>query len=158
MNKIKNLIVSTLMALLCGAALASNNPEIQQIEGQMIARNWQQAEMLAQSALAKKPNSPKLNYLLAQIHEQEGNPALALIELNKARWSDPALKFASPGASDRMLARLQPHSEVPAPVVQHNDRVTATPVQTPEKESQAFWYFMLFLVFCCCHCTCYLQV
>jgi hypothetical protein len=104
MKTLKHYFAALLLFAISFGALAG--PNVKDVENAMRAKNWSGAEQMLNQVLAKKPNSAKAHYLLAQTHEQMGQRSLAAQDLERAKAADPSLKFASPNAVGKMEARL----------------------------------------------------
>lgn len=104
MKTLKHYFAALVLMLVSFGALAG--PNVKDVENAMRAQNWSGAEQMLNQVLEKKPNSAKAHYLLAQTHEQMGQRSLAASDLERAKASDPSLKFASPGAVAKMEKRL----------------------------------------------------
>jgi hypothetical protein len=104
MKTLKHYFAAMIMLMISFGALAG--PNVKDVESAMRSQNWSGAEQMLSQVLQKKPNSAKAHYLMAQTHEQMGMKSLAAQDLERAKSSDPSMKFASPGAVSRMEKRL----------------------------------------------------
>ena len=79
------------------------------IQAAMKTGNWEQADTLLQTSLAKHPKNSLAHYWRAQVQAKLGNLKLAREELDEAKRIDPARKFAS---NPRVLAELEASIDV----------------------------------------------
>ena len=86
-------LAALLTALACTLALALPTPK--DINAAVEAGDFKRAETLLLEVLAEKPNSAKAHYELGEVLAREKRYDEALVQLQKARAIDPALKFAS---------------------------------------------------------------
>ena len=87
-------IVSVFVAAF--AAVAWALPTLQDVEAEVNAGRYPQAETMMREVVAAKPGSAKAHYVYAEILAHQGKVALAAAEAQKARVIDPDVKFTDP--------------------------------------------------------------
>ncbi len=86
-----------LAALLAAfAAVAWALPTLQEVESEVQAGRFAQAETMMREVVDAKPGSAKAHYVYAEILAHQGKVALAAAEAQKARVIDPDVKFTDP--------------------------------------------------------------
>ena len=86
-----------LTALLAAfAAVAWALPSLQDVEAEVQAGRYAQAETMMREVVDAKPGSAKAHYVYAEILAHQGKLALAAEEAQKARVIDPDVKFTDP--------------------------------------------------------------
>ena len=86
-----------LTALLAAfAAVAWALPTLQEVETEVQAGRYAQAETMMREVVDAKPGSAKAHYIYAEILAHQGKVALAAAEAQKARVIDPDVKFTDP--------------------------------------------------------------
>jgi hypothetical protein len=93
-SAMKKWILSLVLASL--AAVAWALPSLQDVEGEVQAGRWAQAETMMREVVAAKPDNAKAHYVYAEILAHGGKTALAAEEAQKARLIDPDVKFTDP--------------------------------------------------------------
>jgi hypothetical protein len=100
----KKWILSLVLASV--AAVAWALPSLQDVEAEVQAGRWAQAETMMREVIAARPNSAKAHYVYAEILAHDGKIALAAEEAQKARVIDPDVKFTDPEKFRSFEARL----------------------------------------------------
>lgn len=78
------------------AAVAWALPTLQEVEAEVQAGRYAQAESMMREVVDAKPGSAKAHYVYAEILAHQGKVALAAAEAQKARVIDPDVKFTDP--------------------------------------------------------------
>jgi len=78
------------------AAVAWALPTLQEVETEVQAGRYAQAETMMREVVDAKPGSAKAHYIYAEILAHQGKVALAAAEAQKARVLDPDVKFTDP--------------------------------------------------------------
>src|SRR3954470_13010103 len=100
----KKWILSLVLASV--AAVAWALPSLQDVEAEVQAGRWAQAETMMREVIAARPNSAKAHYVYAEILAHDGKIALAAEEAQKARVIDPDVRFTDPEKFRSFEARL----------------------------------------------------
>jgi len=87
-------ILSALLAAF--AAVAWALPTLQEVEAEVQAGRYAQAETMMREVVDAKPGSARAHYVYAEILAHQGKVALAAEEAQKARVIDPDIKFTDP--------------------------------------------------------------
>ncbi len=102
-------------ACVVGATLAMALPTPKDIEAEVAAGRYTQAESMLREVLQDKPQSAKAHYELGQVLAQLQRYKEAQTELQKAKDIDPSLKFAtSPEKFNTVLAKVNDLVAAPA--------------------------------------------
>ena len=78
------------------SAMAWAVPSLQQVEDEVKAGRYTQAETMMSEVVADKGNSAKAHYVYAEVLAHNGKFAKATEEARRARQIDPDLKFTTP--------------------------------------------------------------
>lgn len=91
---------------LSAAAVADNDPSVQQIYDEARAGHLDHAQQMITQVLADHPRSGKAHYVAAEIAARQGNASVARSELGRAEQLDPGLPFARPQAVQALKAEI----------------------------------------------------
>lgn len=112
MNRYLKLVLS--FVLFAGAALTAIAGPKEDIQADMVAGRWSQADIRLVTVLEEHPNNPLAHYWRAQTRAKLGDLAGARESLAAAKRIDPSLKFV--GSADvlrRLEAQLNPQDQEP---------------------------------------------
>jgi hypothetical protein len=87
-------ILTLFLAAVAAAAWAL--PSLQDVESEVKAGRYAQAETMMREVVAAKPGSARAHYIYAEILAHQGKLAPAAEEAQKARLIDPDVKFTDP--------------------------------------------------------------
>jgi hypothetical protein len=93
-SAMKKWILSLVLASV--AAVAWALPSLQDVEAEVQAGRWSQAETMMREVVAARPNNAKAHYVYAEILAHEHKIPLAAEEAQKARVIDPDVRFTDP--------------------------------------------------------------
>jgi Tetratricopeptide repeat len=132
-------LCSLVIALAASAAALAGTRE--DIQADMRAGRWAQADARLEQVLAKHPDNALAHYWRAQVKLREGQLDAAREDLGEAKRLDPEHKFAGDKA---VLAKLERALAPAAPVVRSTDPVPAPmpvqhaqPVPMPEQQASS---------------------
>ncbi len=124
--------------LLSFSVLAQALPSPKEIEAEVRAGHFEQAEIQLRQVIAEKPSSAKAHYELGQVLAREGRYIEAEQELRRAQAIDPALKFASsPQKFDELLAKVGQRNAPPLPVASSSPQAAAARAPAPHAAATA---------------------
>jgi hypothetical protein len=99
--------------LLLWSALAFALPSVEQVQAEVKAGRYVQAEQMMQEVVAARPNSAKAHYVYAEILAHNGRFKQAAEQAQEAKRIDPKIGFADPAkfsAFEQVLEREQAHA------------------------------------------------
>ena len=104
--------------LLSVAAVGAFAGAKEDIQADMKAGRWSQADQRLEAVIAKHPENALAHYWRAQVKFKLGQIEAAQAEVRKARELDPSESFAHDKATLRHIMDAQPASLATAPAVQ----------------------------------------
>ena len=135
-------IVSVFVAAF--AAVAWALPTLQDVEAEVSAGRYPQAETMMREVVAAKPGSAKAHYVYAEILAHQGKVALAAEEAQKARVIDPDVRFTDPAKFRAFEAALLQAQRPAARSAQ--DARRAQPGEAPAPFGLPSWIWIAALV------------
>jgi len=137
-----------LTALLAAfAAVAWALPSLQDVEAEVQAGRYAQAETMMREVVDAKPGSAKAHYVYAEILAHQGKLALAAEEAQKARVIDPDVKFTDPAKFRSFEAQLQSQRSAPRPAQDARRSQAAAPAApAPTSSGLPSWIWLVGLV------------
>jgi hypothetical protein len=139
------LLPLVVLALHAGAAHAGPKEDI---EADMQAGRWSQAESRLQAVVAKNPKNAQAHYWLAQVEYHEGKYAAASAEAHRAIEIDPSEKFTTDTAVLAKLLSADAHAgtRAAAPAVVNPPPLPAAPAPKPSRGFPWGWLLVLGVV------------
>ncbi len=125
----KKVILSVVLAAF--AAIAWALPTLQEVEAEVQAGRYAQAETMMREVVAAKPGSAKAHYFYAEILAHQHKLALASEEAQKARVIDPDVKFTDPAKFQSFEAALRDAQRPSAQAAQDGRRTQAVAPVAP---------------------------
>jgi len=148
---------TSLTRFLCGAlvvlaAVSAQAGVKEDIQADMQAGRWSQADTRLTDVLSKHPDNALAHYWQAQVKYREGQLKDARQHLSAAKELDPKLAFASDKSSLAKLERaltptgapavrsepVVPHQALPAPI-ERAPAINYDPPAPPQKSGSNFW-------------------
>jgi tetratricopeptide (TPR) repeat protein len=118
------------LALLFAATLAFALPSVEQVQAEVKAGRYAQAESMMQEVVAAKPRSAKAHYVYAEILAHNGRFDEAARQARQAREIDPAIGFTDPAkfrGFEELLQREQAQQQSRATPASPSTLSTAAP-------------------------------
>lgn len=109
------------LALLLWSAVALALPTVDQVQAEVVAGRYEQAESMMREVVAAKPRSARAHYVYAELLAHDGKLAQAAQEAQQARTLDPAIGFTEPQkfrAFEQKLQQAQAQAQAPRAVPQ----------------------------------------
>lgn len=145
--------------LIAAAAVAAQAGAKEDIQADMKAGRWSQADTRLADVLGKHPDNALAQYWMAQVKYREGELDAARKHLSKAKELDPKLAFASSKTDLSKLEKILSttpapavRSEEPAPrpqtmpaPVQRPPAVTYNAPVEPQKSGLGFWKWIMLI-------------
>jgi len=130
------------------AAVAWALPTLQEVEAEVSAGRYAQAESMMHEVVAAKPGSARAHYVYAEILAHQGKVALAAEEAQKARVIDPDVKFTDPEKFRSFEAALTQAQRPATRPAQEARRTPGAAQAAPPAESSGIpgWIWIVGLV------------
>lgn len=123
------------LGLLLAAALAFALPTVDEVQAQVKAGHYAQAESMMQEVVAAKPKSAKAHYVYAELLAHNGHLDEAARQARLARDADPALGFTDPAKfrsfEQLLMQRQQARASHDSTLVQPSTAAPAKPGVVP---------------------------
>lgn len=153
-SSMSRILASVVLAIAAVSAFAGAKEDIQ---ADMKASRWSQADTRLTEVLAKHPDNALAHYWQAQVKYREGQLGEARKHLSTAKELDPQLKFASDKTSlSKLEAALDKPAATPAPRVDTPsprqtlpaavERTPVTPYQEPRSSGGSGWIWIGLIV------------
>ena len=153
-STVSRILASVVIAAAAVSAFAGSKEDIQ---ADMKAGRWSQADTRLTEVLAKHPDNALAHYWQAQVKQREGQLDEARKHLSAAKELDPQSKFASDKAAlSRLEAALDKPVPVPSPKLDNPaprqtlparvDTPQAAPYQEPKSSGGSGWLWIGLIV------------
>ena len=142
----RKVILSVLLTAF--AAIAWALPTLQEVETEVQAGRYAQAETMMREVVDAKPGSAKAHYVYAEILAHQGKLALASEEAQKARVIDPDVKFTDPAKFQSFEAGLRDARRPAAQATQDARRMPPVAPVAPVRASTGIpsWVWLVGIV------------
>lgn len=115
-----------MLALLLWSAVALALPTVEQVQAEVKAGHYAQAEAMVREVVEARPGSARAHYVYAELLAHDGRLELAVQHAQQARTLDPAIRFTDPAKFRAFEQKLQAAQSAPSARAARSAQAVAT--------------------------------